>query len=717
MHQGVPIGQPPPSTLRRLVRDTVAFDRSALAPLGGLRAGVGMGAVLVVGLAAGGPTAAVVAGVGSLIVGIVSLTGGVRPPLVTMSATALVQALSIFVGSASARLGALHLVLLVLWSFLGGLVVVLGQRATTIGLQAIIAFVVLGQFSEPPAGAAKLAGLALAGAGFQLLLTVLGRWPEALRAQRHRLAVAFVEVGALARAHGASSGIPSAEAADAAEEILAGNSLLGRDDAAALRGLLDECRRVRLAVLALIGLRRRMGPGSDPQAARLEGCLHETAAILDQVAADLTRGDARTADELQARIEAFSAAVRSPALSAPGGATLESAAADALASLAGQLRAVLALLEEVCQSSGVRLQLPSRLVHLPRAPGERLRSELAHLRANLNPRSAAFRHAARLAVTVPVSSVIGQHTPLARTYWIPLTVAVVLRPDFVGTFTRGLGRTLGTSAGVAAAGIAVATLHPGSASSIAAIAVLAALGGILFAASYAAFIACLTAMVVLLLGLIQPATVSLAVDRLIDTVIGGAFALTVYAAWPTWAAGEVRDALADLLAAQRRYLRGVLDAVSGEQDVGEPELHQLARGARLARSNAAAAVDRSLGEPTPRRIDGDRTAGILAGLRRVSEALHLLRTQRRVATGVVPAVVPLAGLFEGAMTTLARALREGGGSLELPPLRQAHDRLRTEPCPGTLWPLVVGATDEIVDALDTVGALMGVARPGSRRPD
>ncbi len=47
---------------------------------------------------------------------------------------------------------------------------------------------------------------------------------------------------------------------------------------------------------------------------------------------------------------------------------------------------------------------------------------------------------------------IGWH----RAYWLPMTVAVVLKPDFTATFSRGILRLLGTFAGLI---VATALFH------------------------------------------------------------------------------------------------------------------------------------------------------------------------------------------------------------------------------------------------------------------
>lgn len=697
-----------PSVLTRVVRDAVAFDTSGLAPIAGLRAAVGLTAALAIGLAAGGPAAAVIAAVGALVIGIVSLTGGVRPPLLTMALTALAQATSIFVGSVTGQIAPLHIAVLAGWAFAAGLFIALGRGATTVGLQGIVAFVVFGRFTETPVGAARLAGIALAGAAFQLIVTGVVRWPEALRAQRAQLAATFRQLAVLARGTPDAPGVPSAEAADAAEQLLTGISLLARDDGRAMRGLLDEARRLRLALLSLAGLRRRMTTAAGSFGSAFDEVLHDTADVLDGIATSLKGRDESVVERLREQTAHLSERGRALSENRRDPSPVTTTAADVAGALAGQLRAALALVEEIWKTEGTSLRLPSRLHHRDRGWVAHVRSDVAQLQANLSPESGAFRHAMRMAVAVPTASAVGQYTPLGRGYWIPLTVAVVLRPDFSGTFTIGVGRALGTSIGVAIAGLAVATLHPGTAVSIVAIGLLAWAAYALFGASYAAFIAGLTAIIVLLLGLITPDTIDTAIARLVDTLIGGAFALAAYAAWPTWSAGQGWTALGDLVTAQRRYLHAIFCRITGNDDPDEASLARLARQARLARSNASAVVDRASREPSRYRIDTERTSGVLAALRRVSDALHLLRTRAADAPGSVSAAAPLASAMDSAMATLAASLRGEAGQRSLPPLRQLHDQLRAEADASDFSRLAVAETDEIVDALDTVGHLLGL---------
>ena len=72
--------------------------------------------------------------------------------------------------------------------------------------------------------------------------------------------------------------------------------------------------------------------------------------------------------------------------------------------------------------------------------------------ASYVPARKAWVFAARLAVTMAVAETVRLLVPLEKPYWIVLTAALVLKPDFGSMFARGVQRTLGTLVGVAARG-------------------------------------------------------------------------------------------------------------------------------------------------------------------------------------------------------------------------------------------------------------------------
>ncbi len=131
----------------------IRIDRSELVPLTGLSLAVPMAAVLAVGLLASDPGAGAAMTVGALFVGIASRARGAFPPLGTMVWATAVIGLSIFVGSSTGQISGLHLILVAMWSFLGGMVLAVEPRQSIVGVMGIIAFVVLGRFPESPSGA------------------------------------------------------------------------------------------------------------------------------------------------------------------------------------------------------------------------------------------------------------------------------------------------------------------------------------------------------------------------------------------------------------------------------------------------------------------------------------------------------------------------------------------------------------------------------------
>src|SRR5207244_4969652 len=100
------------------------------------------------------------------------------------------------------------------------------------------------------------------------------------------------------------------------------------------------------------------------------------------------------------------------------------------------------------------------------------RGAVGTLGANLSLNSTAFWHAIRLAVCVGISDTIGRGFELRRSYWLPMTIAIVLKPDFTATFSRGVLRLIGTFAGLIFATAVFHVLPPGRAGEVAAIAAL-----------------------------------------------------------------------------------------------------------------------------------------------------------------------------------------------------------------------------------------------------
>ena len=234
----------------------------------------------------------------------------------------------------------------------------------------------------------------------------------------------------------------------------------------------------------------------------------------------------------------------------------------------------------------------------PRRRDLELRHPIPILRANVNLRSSAFRHALRLAVTVGIAAAIDRASGLPRGYWIPLTVLFVLRPDFGATFTRGLQRYVGTALGVVLATLITAALHPGSFVLAALITALSFCFCALLFANYGLFTLSITACIIFFVSYAGPHNeYATALDRLLDTTIGATLTLGIYALWPTWERALLPDTTAELIEADRAYVSALLQAWLDPASHTREEVASARAAARLARTNTAASVQRALLEP------------------------------------------------------------------------------------------------------------------------
>ncbi|MGC8498530.1 MAG: FUSC family protein [Acidimicrobiales bacterium] len=246
--------------------------------------------------------------------------------------------------------------------------------------------------------------------------------------------------------------------------------------------------------------------------------------------------------------------------------------------LAGQLRALrLGVAEAV---SGERRAWHSAPTWRRAEPSD-ARTAAAVLRDGLSLHTSAGRHALRLAVAVPLATAIALGFHLARGYWVPSSVAVVLRADYATLWRRGTGRVAGTALGAAGAALLIGALRLDLGTDVLLVAVLAWAAFTTWTASFPLGVTFITALVLVLLSMSLPDPSRTALDRLVDVALGGAIAVASYRVWPTSADAGVRASLSGLFRALGTYLAGSLRLVAGTG--GTPEsLSDASPAARVA---------------------------------------------------------------------------------------------------------------------------------------
>lgn len=710
----------------RIVREAVRFDRAGLQLPRGIRFAVGVGVPLFVGVATGHIVDGLAISAGAALVGLTDSGAPYRRRVPAMLLAATGAAVSTFVGEVTGSYDVIAVALLALWSFGAGMFMAISVPAYFVALMSPLAMTLVASFPGDALRSLEHGALVFAGGAFAILL-VLVLWrahahlPERVAiAKLYRALAAWVRdprddddrAPVLLALNGARDAI------NAAEGRLAVPSSAGE----AFRVLVDEADQTHLDLVALRNARQKIETWDKGIADRAFAAGRAVAAdVLEAVAGALEACRWRAdADSMRSRLDAAVDVLRDElerrsAAGQDDHADELAAVLHRTASVRGELRAAVDLATS-WQGEGTPPEDPFRHKR-PRRPELRAHPSWPILRANLTPRSSAFRHAFRLSVTIALAATVYRAFDLPRGYWVPLTVLFVLRPDFGSTFTRGLQRYIGTALGAVLATLIAAAFNPGPYALAALATVLAVAIFAFLYVNYGLFTLSMTAWIIFLVafgGIPESAT---AIDRLLDTTIGASLTLVVYALWPTWERSTLPEAVAALTEADRVYLHRLFRSWL-QRGAGDSEAVRSARArARVARTNAEAAVQRALFEPGRDRV-GFGTAdatGILASLRRFADgALALEAHLEEDSPPAPPEARRLADELDAALAELASAMRERRAPAALPPLRETHQAMAARV--GREAPLAE-ETDRIVNSI-TIAAhvLEGSATPSSTVP-
>lgn len=702
-------------------RTALRIDRSKLAFDVGVRAALGLAITLVVGRATGHTAAGVVAAVGALNAGFVSLQGTYRSRAALIMAAAAGMGLAEFIGATVGHLVGPLAVTVAAFGFVAGLAVALGPGPSIVGIQAVIILVVFSQFRFSAEVAARNAGLIILGSAVQALLVVL-LWPlRRFPAERRALGDAYSQLASFARQALADElSLLDPGALDQLTEVMRDPQPFGGDELIARRALAVQADRIRLELVALSSARRRLKASGAAEPVRdLEDLVLAAAAVLDDVA-EAARASHPAAGWLSERDVFEASLARLQARAKLSGDRMTTAivaeAAERTEALAGQLRMALRACAAIAGRDPGAVETAALTGRVPAVPRHRWVAErTSTLRSNLTLSSQSFRHALRLSATLAAAVLVSDPFGLAHRYWVPLTATLVLRPDFKSTITRGLSRIAGTLVGAGLVTLLLAEARPDPDWLIAIVIVLCVPAVTLVQANYAIFSACIASLVVTLVAFEGQPGIAVAAERSIYTVVGAVLALTAYLLWPTWEASSMPDTLARLSEVEGRYARQVLLAWANPSDADRSALQQSRLEARLARTDAEAAVARWAGE---RRQDGERPVppGFVASVRTcVSAILGLHAALPPDGTGY-PGADVLAEDIQRALLAVATKLRHPSAEVSLPALREHQGALRSaaegaakdDPIRLGESLALAGETDQLVNSVNTLAHLVGI---------
>ena len=185
---------------------------------------------------------------------------------------------------------------------------------------------------------------------------------------------------------------------------------------------------------------------------------------------------------------------------------------------------------------------------------------------NLSFNSNLFRHSLRFTVAMLFAFVLGTVLEIHNTYWILLTIIVIIRPNYGLTKERSKDRVIGTLIGaVIAIGIVLITQNT-------VVYTVLAIGSLTLAfallqQNYKSAAALITISIVFVYSLMNPNAFEVIQYRVIDTIIGAVIALVAnYTLWPSWEVNNVKDVLSNALQKNKSYLLATRDLYHNKEE-------------------------------------------------------------------------------------------------------------------------------------------------------
>lgn len=215
---------------------------------------------------------------------------------------------------------------------------------------------------------------------------------------------------------------------------------------------------------------------------------------------------------------------------------------------------------------------------------------------NLSFSSTVFRHSLRLTITILVGFITGQILPFQNTYWILLTIIVIMRPGYGLTNERTYHRIFGTLVGGAIAFGILTFVHDTTLT--ATLAILSMLLGFTYTPSnYKIGATFVTIYVVFIYAILTPNIADVVQYRILDTLVGALLSfLANLFIWPSWEFLNVPTFISKAITANRNYLNQISILYNKKGEVSTD--YRLARKEAFVEiGNLMASFQRMIQEP------------------------------------------------------------------------------------------------------------------------
>jgi uncharacterized membrane protein (TIGR01666 family) len=187
----------------------------------------------------------------------------------------------------------------------------------------------------------------------------------------------------------------------------------------------------------------------------------------------------------------------------------------------------------------------------------RQRMDIKILVENLTFSSSTFRHSLRVAIVMLIGFVVAKSLNFAHSYWILLTILVISKPGFSLTKERNYQRLFGTIVG-AFIGMGI-LMYIHDKHTLFVILLICMIGCYSFQRkNYVVSVLFMTPYILVLFDFLGMGGLSIAKERIYDTLIGSGIALLAsYSLFPNWEHEKLKEAMVDIIKANRNYFNEV----------------------------------------------------------------------------------------------------------------------------------------------------------------
>ena len=216
---------------------------------------------------------------------------------------------------------------------------------------------------------------------------------------------------------------------------------------------------------------------------------------------------------------------------------------------------------------------------------------------NFSLDSAAFKHALRVSLVCLVGFIAARTLSLGHhSYWVLLTIIVILKPGYSLSKQRNYQRLTGTLIG-GIIGVLILVFIPNADVQFALMIVFMVGAYSFLRLNYVVSVIFMTPYVLILFKFLGIGHLNIVEERVVDTVIGSTIAfIASYLIFPTWEFEQVKESLAEVIYANVNYLVKIAKSITGKT-VTLTEYKLARKDVYVKSANLSAAFERMTSEP------------------------------------------------------------------------------------------------------------------------